>query len=72
MGASGPTLKPNVLVTNDSNKSGNKYVLLDGRDLLPLPEKMATKSATVKVDELNSEDKIPISNPPQVQSPVMK
>mmetsp|Transcript_1298 Transcript_1298/g.3304 ORF Transcript_1298/g.3304 Transcript_1298/m.3304 type:complete len:150 (+) Transcript_1298:6215-6664(+) len=71
MGASGPTLKPNVLVTNDSSNSGKRQARLEGNDFGPEDEKIETKSATVKVEELKADDRIPINRPPNVQSPVM-
>mmetsp|Transcript_3095 Transcript_3095/g.4759 ORF Transcript_3095/g.4759 Transcript_3095/m.4759 type:complete len:141 (+) Transcript_3095:1374-1796(+) len=66
MGASGPTLKPNVEVTNDNrSKLDSAGINFVGKILISasLPDNALTKSATTK-DGFNLMDNMPIMSPP--------
>mmetsp|Transcript_342 Transcript_342/g.678 ORF Transcript_342/g.678 Transcript_342/m.678 type:complete len:116 (+) Transcript_342:1037-1384(+) len=71
MGASGPTLNPKADVRSDMNKTGKRWMALEGRRSMGAEEKAWTKSATVNVAP-NAEESNPRSKPPKVIMPVMK
>ena len=71
---SGPTLNPNVDVSNDIVSNGIKWTELDGSEVIfPLEEKADTKSPTVKVSTFESKlPNVPTMMPPKVQTLTIK
>lgn len=70
MGASGPTLNPNVNVNNDNNNNGNNAFRLRGNVLASsgADDNAETKSATVNSFDLS----VVTNKPPMVHVPIMK